>query len=37
VPILYALDAVPGSVFGALHNAMQGWQAKARLQNWAKP
>lgn len=35
VRILYALDEVPGSVFGALHNSMQGWQAKARMHKFA--
>lgn len=35
VPILYALDEVPGSAFGALHNSMQGWQAKARMHKFA--
>lgn len=35
MPILYALDDVPGSAFGALHNAMQGWQAKARMHKFA--
>lgn len=32
---MYALDGVPGSVFGALHNSMQGWQAKARMHKFA--
>jgi len=35
VPILYALEAVPGSVCGAVHNGMQAWQAKARMHKFA--
>lgn len=33
VPVLDALDRVSGHSVGALHNGLQGWQAKARNSN----